>query len=73
MNPIFEEIKDAIVDGDEDLAIELAEKVVAEGIDPALEKKCKMMEEAYIRRLAQTRLEPTIPLNPPPTPKPLDQ
>ena len=34
MNPIFEEIKDAIVDGDEDLAIELAEKVVAEGIDP---------------------------------------
>ncbi len=42
-------------------------------IDPALEKKCKMMEEAYIRRLAQTRLEPTIPLNPPPTPKPLDQ
>jgi len=34
MNPIFEEIKDAIVEGDEDLAIELAEKVVAEGIDP---------------------------------------
>ena len=34
MNAIFEEIKDAIVDGDEDLAIELAEKVVAEGIDP---------------------------------------
>jgi len=34
MNPIFEEIKDAIVDGDEDLAIELAERVVAEKIDP---------------------------------------
>ncbi|MBC3888763.1 dimethylamine corrinoid protein 3 [Acetobacterium paludosum] len=34
MNTIFEEIKDAIVDGDEDLAVELAEKVIAEKIDP---------------------------------------
>jgi hypothetical protein len=29
------------------------------------------METAYLRRLAQERLEPTIPLNPPPTPEPL--
>jgi hypothetical protein len=29
------------------------------------------MEDAYIRRLAQDRLEPTIPLNPPPTPEPI--
>lgn len=40
-------------------------------IDKTLEARCKTMEDAYIRRLAQTRLEPTIPLNPPPTPEPL--
>lgn len=34
MNAIFEEIKEAIIDGDEELAVELAEKVVAEKIDP---------------------------------------
>ena len=34
MNTIFDEIKDAIVDGDEDLAIELAERVIAEKVDP---------------------------------------
>lgn len=34
MNTIFEEIKDAIVDGDEDLAVELAERVIAEKADP---------------------------------------
>lgn len=36
-----------------------------------LEEKCRIMEAAYLRRLAQERLEPTIPLNPPPTPAPL--
>ncbi len=41
-------------------------------IDKSLEQKCKVMETAYIRRLAQERLEPTIPLNPPPTPEPLN-
>lgn len=34
MNTIFDEIKEAIIDGDEDLAVELAEKVIAEKIDP---------------------------------------
>lgn len=34
MSAIFDEIKEAIVDGDEDLAVELAEKVVAEKVDP---------------------------------------
>ncbi|TYC83828.1 dimethylamine corrinoid protein 3 [Acetobacterium wieringae] len=34
MSTIFDEIKDAIVDGDEDLAVELAERVIAEKIDP---------------------------------------
>jgi len=41
-------------------------------IDSSLKVKSEIMEEAYIRRLAQTRLEPTIPLNPPPTPEPLN-
>jgi len=41
-------------------------------IDKSLTKKAELMEEAYIRRLAQTRIEPTIPLNPPPTPEPLN-
>ncbi len=40
-------------------------------IDKSLTDKCKVMETAYLRRLAQERLEPTIPLNPPPTPEPL--
>jgi len=40
-------------------------------VDKTLEAKCKVMEDAYVRRLAQYRLEPTIPLNPPPTPEPL--
>lgn len=34
MNAIFEEIKDAIVEGDEELAVELAQKVLDEKIDP---------------------------------------
>lgn len=41
-------------------------------IDPELEDRCAKMEEAYIRRLTQFRVEPTIPLTPPPTPEPLD-
>jgi hypothetical protein len=41
-------------------------------IDKSLTDKCKVMETAYLRRLAQERLEPTIPLNPPPTPEPLN-
>lgn len=48
----------------------LFKKVTA--LDSSLQKKSQIMEEAYIRRLAQTRLEPTIPLNPPPTPEPLN-
>lgn len=40
-------------------------------LDPALVKKCDAMESAYLRRLEQNRIEPTIPLNPPPTPEPL--
>jgi hypothetical protein len=48
----------------------LFKKIVA--IDKSLAEKCKVLEIAYIRRLAQERLEPTIPLNPPPTPEPLN-
>ncbi len=48
----------------------LFKKMVA--MDKTLEVKCKNMEEAYLRRLAQTRVEPTIPLNPPPTPEPIN-
>jgi hypothetical protein len=40
-------------------------------IDSSLTVRCRGMEAAYLRRLAQERLEPTIPLNPPPTPEPL--
>ncbi len=40
-------------------------------MDESLKDRCALMEDAYIRRLAQTRLEPTIPLHPPPTPEPL--
>jgi hypothetical protein len=42
-------------------------------VDKELTSKCDIMERAYIARLAQTRVEPTIPLNPPPTPKPLSE
>lgn len=42
-------------------------------IDKSLEQHCRTMEDAYLRRLAQERLEPTIPLNPPPTPEPLNR
>jgi len=40
-------------------------------IDKAIAGRCDMMEGAYVSRLAQTRLEPTIPLHPPPTPEPI--
>ena len=40
-------------------------------LDPSLAKKCDAMETAYLNRLAQTRIEPTIPLDPPPKPVPL--
>lgn len=40
-------------------------------IDKELTEHCNQLEDAYIRRLAQTKLEPTIPLNPPPKPEPL--
>lgn len=40
--------------------------------DKSLANKCKGLEDAYLRRLAQYRLEPTIPLNPPPTPEPIN-
>jgi hypothetical protein len=40
-------------------------------IDKDLTEKCEIMERAYLTRLAQTRVEPTIPLNPPPMPEPL--
>lgn len=48
----------------------LFKKIAA--MDKSLAEKCKVMETAYIRRLAQERLEPTIPLKPPPTPEPLN-
>ncbi len=42
-------------------------------LDPTLKKKCDAMEEAYLRRLGQYRVAPTIPLHPPPTPEPLER
>lgn len=40
-------------------------------LDSSLSKKCDLMEKTYLSRLAQTRVEPTIPLEPPPKPEPL--
>lgn len=40
-------------------------------LDKSLAKKCDLMEKTYLARLAQTRIEPTIPLEPPPKPEPL--
>lgn len=40
-------------------------------LDNSLAKKCDLMEKTYLARLAQTRIEPTIPLEPPPKPEPL--
>lgn len=39
--------------------------------DKDLTSRCDAMEKAYIARLAQSRIEPTIPLNLPPKPEPL--
>jgi hypothetical protein len=38
-------------------------------IDKSLAEKCDLMEKSYLNRLAQTRIEPTIPLEPPPKPE----
>ncbi|MCX7713413.1 MAG: hypothetical protein N2035_07100 [Chthoniobacterales bacterium] len=40
--------------------------------DPSLKPRIDAMEKAYLENLAQTRIEPTIPLSPPPTPEPLE-
>ena len=40
--------------------------------DSSLKGRIDSMERAYLQRLAQTRVEPTIPLEPPPTPAPLE-
>ena len=40
-------------------------------LDNTLSKKCDLMEKTYLARLAQMRVEPTIPLEPPPKPEPL--
>ena len=40
-------------------------------LDSSLSKKCDLMEKTYLARLAQTRVEPTISLEPPPKPEPL--
>lgn len=37
-------------------------------LDPSLSEWIDTMHAAYLRRLAQLRVEPTIPLNPPPVP-----
>ena len=42
-------------------------------VDKDLSARCDAMEKAYLARLAQMRVEPTIPLNPPPTPAPLSE
>lgn len=39
-------------------------------LDNSISKKCDLMEKTYLARLAQTRIEPTIPLEPPPKPEP---
>ena len=39
--------------------------------DKTLTDRCNAMETAYLSRLAQYRVEPTIPLNLPPKPEPL--
>ena len=42
-------------------------------VDKDLTEHCDIMEKAYLARLGQMRIEPTIPLNPPPTPAPLSE
>ena len=38
-------------------------------VDKSLTERCKAMEAAYLSRLVQYRVEPTIPLNLPPKPE----
>lgn len=40
--------------------------------DSSIETRINQMEQAYLNRLAQARVEPTIPLEPPPKPRPLE-
>lgn len=40
-------------------------------VDKALSARCDILEKAYLDRLAQIRIEPTIPLKLPPAPEPL--
>lgn len=47
----------------------LFDKMVA--VDGALKDKCETMQLAYLRRLGQYKVAPTIPLHPPTTPAPL--
>jgi hypothetical protein len=35
-------------------------------LDSSIAKQCDLMEKTYLTQLAQTRIEPTIPLDPPP-------
>lgn len=48
MNKIYDEIKEAVIDGDEDLAIELAEKVINEGINLV-----EAIENGYIKGIEE--------------------
>lgn len=59
---------------DLDKSLEPSYKVSASAkvLHAAFVAQCQSMESAYLRRLAQYRLEPTIPLHPPPTPEPLN-
>ncbi|MHB9094242.1 MAG: glycine betaine-specific corrinoid protein MtgC [Eubacteriales bacterium] len=44
MNQVFEEIKQAVIDGDDELAAELAQKVLDEGINPV-----EAVQEGFIK------------------------
>jgi len=41
-------------------------------VDPSLTRKCNALEEVYINRLSQNQIEPSIPLEPPPKPEPIE-
>lgn len=40
--------------------------------DPSLTRKCDALEQVYLNQLSQNRIEPTIPLEPPPRPEPIE-
>ncbi len=42
---------------------------IMRNLDSSIVKQCDLMEETYLNRLAQTLIEPTIPLEPPPKPE----